>query len=135
MKKLGESLAPEEWKQIARKDWQRTKRNLSDHDAEAAGFFLQQSLEKYLKAFLLQQGWKLRKIHELDALLDDAIKYNPDLKSFYELCERVTGYYFAERYPPLSVLELTCEDIEKDLREAESFVQMMFPEEPKNAEE
>ena len=37
---------------IARKDWKRADRNLKDRDSEAAGFFLQQSLEKYLKAFL-----------------------------------------------------------------------------------
>ena len=125
----------EEWKQIARRDWERTKRNLRDDDEEAAGFFLQQSLEKYMKAFLLKQGWKLRKIHELDALLDDAVKYNPGLESFYELCERVTGYYFAERYPPFSDSELSCEDIERDLKEAKRFVQIMFPEEAEKTNE
>ena len=129
MKKPDEFLAPEEWKKIACKDWQRVKRNLRDGDAEAAGFFLQQCLEKYLKAFLLKQGWKLRKVHELDALLDDVLKYNSDLKVFYKLCERVTGYYFAERYPPLSLSELTCEDIEGDLDGARGLIQAMFPEE------
>ena len=64
-----ESVSLEEWLKIARKDWERAKRNLEDEDPEAAGFFLQQSVEKYLKAFLLQRGWKLKKIHDLDALL------------------------------------------------------------------
>ena len=62
------SLVVEEWKRIAKKDWKRVKRQLDDGDAEAAGYFLQQSLEKYLKAFLLQHGWKLRKIHALHDL-------------------------------------------------------------------
>jgi hypothetical protein len=65
--------------------------------------------------------------------LDDAVKYHSDLKVFYELCESVTGYYFAERYPPLGDLELTSEDIEKDLSKAESFIKMMFPNEPENS--
>jgi hypothetical protein len=56
----------DEWMRIARKDWRRAERNLKDRDSEAAGFFLQQSIEKYLKAFLLKHNWKLRKIHELD---------------------------------------------------------------------
>jgi len=43
------------------------------------GFFLQQSLEKYLKAFLVKRNWNLRKIHELDALLDEASKYQQEL--------------------------------------------------------
>ncbi len=129
MNESNESYAIEDWLKIARKDWERAKRNLAEEDPEAAGFFLQQSLEKYLKAYLLKQGWKLKKIHELDALLDDAIKYSPTLKTFYKLCERVTGYYFADRYPPLGPLEITCEDIKKDLIEVEKFVEAMFPEE------
>jgi len=124
-----ESLDLEDWLKIARKDWERANRNLKDEDPEAAGFFLQQSVEKYLKAFLLQRGWKLKKIHELDALLDEAIKYDPALKIFYKFCESITGYYFADRYPPLVALEMTSDDIKKDLVEAESFIKAMFPDE------
>ena len=77
---------PSDWLEIARKDWTRTLHMLDKEDAEAASFFFQQSLEKYLKAFLLQHGWKLRKIHELDALLDNAAKHNPGLEDFRDLC-------------------------------------------------
>jgi HEPN domain-containing protein len=129
MKKHEDSLLPEDWKKVARKDWERIKRNLRDNDPEAAGFYLQQSVEKYLKAFLLQHGWELRKIHALHDLLSDAVVFNPSLESFRRLCESVSGYYFADRYPPLGALELTCEDIEKALREAETFIKTMFPEE------
>lgn len=124
----GSSVA-DEWMQVARKDWRRAQRNLKDRDVEAAGFFLQQSLEKYLKAFLIKNNWKLRKIHELDALLDEAAKYQQELENFRDLCERVSGYYFAERYPPLSALELFPADIRRDLKEAREFVKLMFPRE------
>jgi HEPN domain-containing protein len=119
----------DEWLRIARKDWRRTERNLKDRDSEAAGFFLQQSLEKYLKAFLLKHDWKLRKIHELDALLDEAAKLQQGLETYRDLCERVSGYYIAERYPPLSDLQLTVADVRKDLKEAREFVKLMFPRE------
>ena len=56
-----------DWVRIARTDWERTRRNLMEKDISAAAMFLQQSIEKYLKAFLIQHGWKLRKIHRLDA--------------------------------------------------------------------
>ncbi len=46
MKKHKELGNIEEWKLIAGKDWKRMKRSLRAVDAEAAGFFLQQSLEK-----------------------------------------------------------------------------------------
>jgi hypothetical protein len=74
-------------------------------------------------------SWKLRKIHELDALLDEAAKYEQELEKFRDLCERVSGYYLAERYPPLSALELSSADIRKDLKEAREFVKLMFPAE------
>jgi HEPN domain-containing protein len=122
----GASVA-DEWVEIARKDWRRAGRNLKDRDSEAAGFFLQQSLEKYLKAFLLKHNWKLRKIHELDALLDEAAKFQQELESYRDLCERVSGYYLAERYPPLSDFELSVADVRRDMKEAREFVMLMLP--------
>lgn len=122
------SLYPEDWSNVAQKDWRRMDIMLKEKDVEAAGYFLQQSLEKYLKAFLLKKGWKLKKIHELDALLDDAVKFNPELSSFYSLCERVSGYYFTERYPSLTKEGLTYEDIQNDIREAEYFIKSLFAE-------
>ena len=122
-----------DWLEVARKDWTRALYMLEGEDVEAAGFFLQQSLEKYMKAFLLQHGWRLRELHELDALLDDTAKYKPDLERFRDLCERVSGYYLADRYPPLGSLGLTSGDIEGDLREAGKFIQAMFPGEELSA--
>lgn len=52
MKKTPGASVSNEWKAIARRDWSRVRRNLRDQDIEAAAFFLQQSLEKYFKAFL-----------------------------------------------------------------------------------
>ncbi|HAV42680.1 TPA: hypothetical protein DCX15_01505 [bacterium] len=128
MKEPKNSLYPEDWKKKARRDWERVKRNLRDQDAEAAGYFLQQALEKYLKAYLLQHGWRLKKIHTLHTLLEDAIGYDKVLESFYDLCERVSGYYFTERYPSLIEEELTTEDIEKDLIEAEDLIEVLHGE-------
>jgi HEPN domain-containing protein len=51
-----ESLYPAEWLRIAEKDLARAGRLLSIDDPEAAGFFLQQAVEKFLKAYLLSKG-------------------------------------------------------------------------------
>lgn len=80
-------------------------------------------------AFLLQHDWKLRKTHELDALLDEAVKYQPDLKDFYNLCEHVSGYYLAVRYPPLGNTSLSTEEVKDNLQKAKKFIRTMFPEE------
>ena len=123
------SVNIDEWLRIARTDWERVKRNLKANDISAAGFYLQQSLEKYLKAFLLLRGWRFRKIHELDALLDEAVKHEPGLASFYELCERVTNYYIADRYPGFGDLGVSAKDMENDMAEARNFIKTLFPEE------
>lgn len=43
---------------------------------DVAGVLLQQSIEKYLKGYLISKGWKLVKTHDLKQLLDEAVKYN-----------------------------------------------------------
>jgi len=125
----GGSVYPDDWINVARKDWHRITVLLKDGDPDGAAFFLQQSLEKYLKAFLLAKGWKLRKIHELDTLLDYAVEFDVGLEGFRELCERVTGYYYTERYPMIVPSELTTEDIKKDKAEAERFAKCLFSKE------
>ena len=122
MKNSQDSVYPSDWHKIAEKDMQRVKTMLELDDPEAAGFFMQQSLEKYLKAFLLQHRWKLKKLHNLYTLLDTAVVYKPSLEKYRTLCERVSGYYISERYPALVNTELTCEDIEKNIYEAEKFI-------------
>lgn len=87
-----ESLYADDWLKVARRDWHRIHVLLNDGDADGAGFFLQQTLEKYLKAFLLSHGWSLRKVHTLQSLLDEAVAFAPDAVSLRPLCERVSGF-------------------------------------------
>ncbi|MGH2369977.1 MAG: HEPN domain-containing protein, partial [Chloroflexota bacterium] len=77
---------PESWRRIARRDWQRAHLLLNADDAPGASFHLQQALEKFLKAYLLQSGWPLRKTHELDRLLDATTAYAPALSVHRPLC-------------------------------------------------
>lgn len=93
---------PSEWLEKAEQDLRRVSRRLAESDTEDAAFHLQQAVEKFLKGFLISTGWKLRKIHDLEALLDDAVQIAPPLESYRKLCQEVTGYYLTERYPALS---------------------------------
>ncbi len=92
-------LYPFDWLRMAEKDWKRAAKRLDEGDYEDAAFRLQQALEKYLKAFLLRQGWELEKTHDTKKLLREAVKYKSELKNFENLCERVEKYYLEERYP------------------------------------
>ena len=95
------ALYSREWLKKAAEDLARVPRRLDEGDIDDAAFHLQQALEKYLKGFLLSQGWALKKIHDLDALLDDAVTYDRALEDFRPLVQQVTGYYLIERYPTI----------------------------------
>lgn len=118
-----ESLYPADWVRIAEKDLVRVDRLLGEHDPELAGFCLQQAVEKFFKAFLLSKGWRLRRIHNLDALLDDAITYDASLEKFRSVCQKISAFYFLERYPFLVETGITEEDIRASLDEAKELVE------------
>lgn len=92
---------PSEWIKKAGQDLRRAARRLTEGNTEDAAFHLQQAIEKFLKGFFLSTGWRLKKIHDLEALLDDAVRLAPKLEAYRALCQQVTGYYLAERYPSL----------------------------------
>lgn len=123
-----ESLYPADWMHIAEKDLKRVDRLLADNDVELAGFCLQQAVEKFLKSYLLSQGWQLRKIHNLDALLDDAVTYDASLEEFRSLCQKVSGFYFVERYPFVVETGITKEDVCASMEQAKEFVKRLRAE-------
>jgi HEPN domain-containing protein len=115
---LKESRYPKDWLALAEKDLVRVRRSLRDRDPELAAFCLQQAVEKFLKAFLLSKGWKLRRIHDLEALLDDAMVHDPSLDQFRDACQKITNYYVVERYPLAVETEFTEEEIRASLEAA-----------------
>ena len=94
-----ESRYPQDWFAVAQEDLRRVAKRLAEGDVDDAAFHLQQSVEKYLKGYLLSKGWTLRRIHDLEELLNDARRYNPLLERYRTLCQRLAGYYVVERYP------------------------------------
>ena len=124
-----ESLYPGDWRAVARQDWHRIHVMLADGDADGAGLFLQQALEKFLKAYLLARGWKLKKVHTLQSLLDEAAAHDGSLLPFRGLCEQVSAFYIAERYPSLDDVGLELGEVRPLLREARAFIAALFPDE------
>jgi HEPN domain-containing protein len=69
-----ESLAPQDWFRKADADIQTVEILLSHGgNMEVAAMHIQQTVEKYLKGYLLSTGWELDRIHDLPALLDEAV--------------------------------------------------------------
>ena len=103
----------------------RVDRLLEEHDPELAGFCLEQAVEKFLKAFLLFRGWRLRKIHDLGALLDDAITYDASLEEFRSACQKISAFYFVERYPFVVDTGITEEDVRTSLEQVKGLIEKL----------
>ena len=117
-----ESKYPEDWFRIGQKDFKRAEILFDAGDFEGAGFHIQQTIEKYIKGFLLSKGWKLRKIHELEALLNDAIVYEPVLEKYRIDIQKITEFYIEDRYPFIVSSKLTVDDMKKSLATAFSVI-------------
>jgi HEPN domain-containing protein len=102
---------------------------LAAADGAAAGLFLQQAIEKFLKGYLVERGWQLRRTHELDRLLDATITYEPVLARFRPLCERVSGYYLVEPYPGFGTEGPDTSQVESDQVETRDLIEALFPDE------
>lgn len=79
-------------------------------------------MEKFLKAFLLDHDWSLRRIHGLDALLDDAVAYDPGLESYRSICQRISAFYLIERYPIAHDAQITRQDVRNALDRVQGLV-------------
>ena len=124
--------ASDSWRRNARRDWGRMQLHLGASDGAAAGFFLQQALEKFLKGWLLDHGWDLRKTHRVDDLLDEAIGHGATLAEFRPLCGRVKDYYFADRYPDEEdnlPAAPSAGQVRRDLDEGRRLIPALFPDE------
>jgi len=109
------SIYPKGWLKIAEKDFSRVESLLKISDYVAAAFYLQQAIEKFLKAYLLDKGWKLRRLHDLEVLINEAIQYDPEFEQYRTVCQLITTFYFTERYPFFLETELTEKDVVESL--------------------
>lgn len=120
--KKRESLLLQDWFRKGDLDIRRSNILIDNDDPEGAAFHLQQSIEKYLKGYLISRGWKLERIHDLEDLLDYAVDYRKEFEEFRSLCQEVTEYYIEERYPLLMTSELTRDEVWLKVEKAMEFV-------------
>ncbi len=118
-----ESLYPADWLRIAEKDLSRVRQLLAIHDPEAAGFYLQQAVEKFLKAFLLSHGWALQRIHDLEPLLNEVLAFDASFEEYRSVLQTITGLYFVERYPLMLEAGLSEKDVADALQQVNGLVE------------
>ena len=94
-----DSEYPEDWVAVAEEDYEMFRVLLEAGHPSGAGYHLQQAVEKFFKAYLIRQGWRLQRTHNLVELLDDALQYDSTLEEYRSICCLVTNYSLAGRYP------------------------------------
>ncbi|MFH1961574.1 MAG: HEPN domain-containing protein [bacterium] len=62
-------------------------------------FTFQQSVEKYLKAYIVAHELPFKKIHELSELLRICQEHDDSFSEFKEECDFLTDFYIDTRYP------------------------------------
>ena len=78
----GDPSRPENWYQLARRDFDKARRDLALGDLPYAAILLQQATEKACKGWLIARGWKSIKTHDLVFLLDEIRSRGLDLSWF-----------------------------------------------------
>lgn len=107
-----------EWFESARSDYQYAEIGLKEkYVFPQIAFLSQQVAEKFLKGFLVLNGTEPVRTHDLTKLLDECIKFAPNLKSLLDACEILTGFYIEVRYPP-DIPEYTKTEIEDAFSQA-----------------
>ncbi len=107
-----DSEYPEDWIEVAKEDLEMSTILLESGHPRGAGYNLQQAAEKFFKAYLIRQGWRLQRTHHLVELLEDALQYDSTLEEFRSVCKLVTNYALAGRYPRSRDSELPVMDDE-----------------------
>lgn len=94
------------WIKAAEHDLQWAKGSFKLEEYAGVCFLSQQIVEKTLKAFLYLESEELRKIHDLDNLLSQAIKYDKNFEKFIIATSTLSNYYLRTRYPDIGDVNL-----------------------------
>ena len=138
----------EEWFERGRHDIE-TAQLLYDEQGytDSIAYHVQQALEKYLKGYLVLDGKKPPKIHELlrvakvmqailsmtdtialllqpsiDTLLNHVASFDKSLSEFLSLCEKASRYYIEDRYPPGPLIQYERSELKTDLKRAQALI-------------
>lgn len=115
-----------EWFDKGRKDIEDAEFLLKNNRAaENISFHIHQSIEKYLKGFLIYNGWNLEKIHDLIKLIEEAIKIDKSFKRYVVPLRKITNFYFESRYPVGYKVKYSKQELRKSIVQAKSLIALI----------
>lgn len=121
MLKNNNKILAEEWFKKSRDDYKSAKVVLEEGGYYGTTCFLaQQIAEKYLKGFLVYNGWKMEKIHDLVRLLNECKKISFDFNGLQDECVLLNDYYIETRYPLDTPIDYSKKEAKEALTATES---------------
>jgi HEPN domain-containing protein len=122
MKKNNKDLV-KEWFIKGHQDIESAQLLLKEHGhLETIAFLIQQSIEKYIKGYLIFNKWELKKIHDLQELINEAFKIDKSFEEFLDPCIKISKYYLDTRYPGLPT-EYSKKEIEESFEVAKNLIE------------
>jgi HEPN domain-containing protein len=123
---VADTSVPDAWFKQADLDFQAAELLLNQEGPPTiVAFHVQQTIEKYLKGYLLSVGEPLRRIHDLEVLLGEAIAHDASFAPFLSDCQRITEYYIEARYPVGVTTLFQPAMLETDLRIARDLIALI----------
>ena len=90
-----------EWFERGKEDLEVARILLANEEyLDVAVFHIHQAVEKYLKGFLIYGGWELKKVHDLESLVTEAVNFDDKFQEYLDFGRKLTAFYYEERYPP-----------------------------------
>jgi HEPN domain-containing protein len=116
----------EEWFEFAERDLLSVKILYNNNGPTSViAIELQQATEKYLKGYLIAQGWRLVKTHDLEELLTEAIKGDARFEEHLGYCRELTGVYIEEKYPGRSQRAFSRDEMREMIEMGERLIGMV----------
>ena len=100
------------WLNVAQVDIQKAKDNITLSHYDLASFLCQQSVEKALKAVLIEREGEAPKIHDL-VRLGSLVGLG---KGLLDKCKKLTLVYLETRYPGISDSSYSKSESEEDIK-------------------
>ncbi len=72
---------------------------------------------------MIHNGWELKKIHDLETLIIEAVDFDSAFEAYLDVGRRLTAFYYMERYPPGPVPSYPVEETQQMLEVANEFVE------------
>ena len=118
-----------EWFERGRHDFEVAKIVLTEEEyLDVALFHIHQAVEKYLKGFLILKGWELKKIHDLEVLITEAVSFDVVFQKYLDFGRKLTAFYYEGRYPTGPITSYSKEEVREMLETAEEIINMLKEE-------